>query len=250
METVKTVRNTYKSLPRPGSWAEVKSKNLILNFNLFWTGVFVNIHLLNINLEYQYPYIYILIKKIMNKIIITVICIFVFVYNISFSQNKLSAGASFGGQLPLEKNYPFLYSSSPVLNLEFQYCISNNFSTVLNAAIRKTENDVEFAYSSAGAKYTFYRCNNLFETFTQAGAGIYMGEKASNVSTMNDLDTYNSGISRGKYFGLYIGCGINCNIQRNFILDFNFTYHIFNLSSGSKAVSFINPGLGFKIGIL
>ena len=98
METVKTVRNTYKSLPRPRSWAEVKSKNLILNFNLFWTGVFVNIHLLNINLEYQYPYIYILIKKIMNKIIITVICIFVFVYNISFSQNKLSAGASFGGQ--------------------------------------------------------------------------------------------------------------------------------------------------------
>ena len=39
METVKTVRNTYKSLPRPRSWAEVKSKNLILNFNLFWTGL-------------------------------------------------------------------------------------------------------------------------------------------------------------------------------------------------------------------
>ena len=150
----------------------------------------------------------------MNKIIIIVI--FIFVYNISFSQNKLSAGASFGGQLPLEKNYPFLSSSSPVLNFEVQYCITNNFSTVLNSAIRKTENDVEFAYSSAGAKYTFYRYNNLFETFTQAGAGIYMGEKVNNVSTMNDLGPYNSDISRGKFFGLYIGCGVNCNIQRNF----------------------------------
>ena len=58
-ETVKTVRNTYKSLPRPRSWAEVNSKNLILNFNLFWTGVFVNFHLLNINLEFQCPYKYI-----------------------------------------------------------------------------------------------------------------------------------------------------------------------------------------------
>ena len=39
METVKTVRVTRIAYPRPGSWAEVKNKNVILNINLLWTGV-------------------------------------------------------------------------------------------------------------------------------------------------------------------------------------------------------------------